>query len=490
MSGARRQLIIATAVGLLGGCAVGPDFQAPAAPTTERYTAQALPASTAASGADNGPEQRLVEGRDIPAEWWALFRSDGIDALMRQALAANPDLQAADAALRAARENVLAQQGAYFPSVSADYNATRQGVADPIASPLSSGAATYTLHTAQLTVGFVPDVFGGNRRQVESLQAQADAQRYQLEAARLTLASNVVVAAVQHASTRAQIEATRELIDLASRQLTLLQRQQTAGQIGSADVAAQEAALAQAQATLPPLEKQLAQLGNQLAVLTGSLPSDTVLPDFKLEQLQLPEELPLSLPSKLVEQRPDIRAAEAQLHAASAQVGVAVANRLPSFNLSAGVGSSALKFSQLFSAGTGFWSLGADVTQTVFDAGTLMHRQRAAQAGYDQAAALYRSTVLTAFQNVADTLNAIQSDARALDAAVVAERAAQRSLAIARRQHAAGSAGVLVELNAEQTLRQAMLGRIQAQANRLADSAALFQALGGGWWNRSEGAAP
>jgi NodT family efflux transporter outer membrane factor (OMF) lipoprotein len=304
------------------------------------------------------------------------------------------------------------------------------------------------------------------------------------------LASNVVVAAVQHASTRAQIEATRELIDLASRQLTLLQRQQTAGQIGSADVAAQEAALAQAQVTLPPLEKQLAQLGNQLAVLTGSLPSDTVLPDFRLEQLQLPEELPLSLPSKLVEQRPDIRAAEAQLHAASAQVGVAVANRLPSFNLSAGVGSSALKFSQLFGAGTGFWSLGADVTQTVFDAGTLMHRQRAVQAGHDQAAALYRSTVLTAFQNVADTLNAIQSDARALDAAVVAERAAQRSLAIARRQHAAGSAGVLVELNAEQTLRQAMLGRIQSQANRLADSAALFQALGGGWWNRSEGAAP
>lgn len=488
MSDVRHQLVIATAVGLFGGCAVGPDFHAPAAPTTGRYTAQALPASTAASGA--GPEQRLIEGRDIPAEWWALFRSDGIDSLMRQALAANPDLQAADAALRAARENVLAQQGAYFPSVSADYNATRQGVADPIASPLSSGAATYTLHTAQLTVGFVPDVFGGNRRQVESLQAQADAQRYQLEAARLTLASNVVVAAVQQASTRAQIEATRELIDLASRQLTLLQRQQTAGQIGSADVAAQEAALAQAQATLPPLEKQLAQLGNQLTVLTGSLPSDTVLPDFKLEQLQLPEELPLSLPSKLVEQRPDIRAAEAQLHAASAQVGVAVANRLPSFNLSAGVGSSALKFSQLFSAGTGFWSLGADVTQTVFDAGTLMHRQRAAQAGYDQAAALYRSTVLTAFQNVADTLNAIQSDARALDAAVVAERAAQRSLAIARRQHAAGSAGVLVELNAEQTLRQAMLGRIQAQANRLADSAALFQALGGGWWNRSEGAAP
>ncbi len=487
MNGRARKSLIAVAVCVLGGgCAVGPNFHAPAAPTTGRYTAQALPASTAASGA--GPEQRLIEGRDIPAEWWVLFRSKSIDSLMRQALAANPDLQAANAALRGARENVLAQQGAYFPTVDAQYNATRQGVATPIASPIASGIDTYTLHTAQLNVGFVPDVFGGNRRQVESLQALADTQRYQLEAAHLTLAANLVGAAIQHASTRAQIEATHDLIDLAARQLALLRRQQTLGQIGVADVASQEAALAQVQATLPPLEKQLAQQVNQLAVLVGALPSETTLPEFTLDQLQLPEELPLSLPSKLVEQRPDIRAAEAQLHAASAQVGVAVANRLPSFNLTAGAGSSALRFSELFGAGTGFWSLGANVSQTIFDAGTLLHRQRAAQAGYDQAAAQYRSTVLTAFQNVADTLSAIQSDARALDAAVGAERAAQRSLAIARRQHSAGSAGVLVELNAEQTLRQAMLGRIQAQANRLVDSAALFQALGGGWWNRSEGA--
>lgn len=476
----------ALGVALLAGCAVGPDFHPPAAPDTPRYTAQALPATTAASGAG---EQRFIDGRDIPADWWGVFHSEAIDALMRQALAANPDLQAAGAALRVARENVLAQRGAFFPSVDAQYNATRQGVATPIASPLASGVDAYTLHTAQLSIGFVPDVFGGNRRQVESLRAQADAQRCQLEAVQLTLAANLVEAAIHWASTRAQIEATVSLIDLSARQLALLRRQQALGQVGGADVAAQETALAQARATLPPLEKQWAQQGNQLAVLTGALPSETKLPGLTLEQLQLPQELPLSLPSKLVEQRPDIRTAEAQLHAASAQVGVAIANRLPSINLTAGAGSSALQFSKLFGAGTGFWSLGADVSQTVFDAGTLRHRQGAAQAGYEQAAAQYRSTVLTAFQNVADTLDAIQSDARALDAALVAERAAERSLAIARRQHAAGSVGVLIELNAEQALRQAALGRIQAQTSRLIDSAALFQALGGGWWNRSDVAA-
>lgn len=485
-----REVALAAAASCLSaGCAVGPDFQRPAAPTALRFTTQALPLTTVAPGGDGptaAPAQRLIEGRDIPAEWWTLFRSESIDALMRRALAANPDLQAAAAALRAANESVLAQRGAYFPTVAAAYNTTRQRTADPLASGAASGAAIYTLHTAQLSVGFVPDVFGGNRRQIESLQAQADVQRWQLEAAHLTLAATLVSTVIQHAATSAQIEATQSLIEMASKQLALLQRQQALGQISTADVATQEAALAQLQATLPPLDKQLAQQGNQLAVLTGALPSEAALPTFAFDQLQLPQELPLSLPSKLVEQRPDIRAAEAQLNGASAQIGVAVANRLPSFNLSAGLGSSALAFSQLLGAGTGFWALGADVTQPLFDAGTLRHRELAARAGYDQAAAQYRSTVLVAFQNVADTLNAIDADARALDAALRAERAAERSLTIARRQHAAGAAGVLVELTAEQTLRQAMLSRIQAQANRLSDSAALFQALGGGWWNRDD----
>ena len=491
---ARHALAAAALSALSAGCTVGPAFHAPAAPAPARYTAQALAspdtaatqatADSATEASGRAPAQRLVEGRDIPADWWTLFRCAGVDTLVRRALAAHPDVQAAAAALRAAKENALAQQGAAYPTLAAQYDASRQGVAGAVASPLASGADLYTLHTAQLAVGFVPDVFGANRRLVESLQAQADAQRDQLEAAQLTLTANLVATVIQRASTQAQIEATRGLIELAARQLALLQRQRTLGQIGAADVAAQEAALAQAQAALPPLEKQLAQQGNQLAALTGALPSEAVLPTLTLDQLQLPGELPLSLPSRLVGQRPDLRAAEAQLHAASAQIGVAMANRLPNLNLSAGVGSSALRWSQLLGAGSGFWSLGAGVAAPLFDAGTLKHRELAARAAYDEAEAQYRSTVLVAFQNVADTLEAVQADARALDAALAAERAAARSLTIAQRQHAAGAAGVLVELVAQQALRQATLLRLQAEANRLLDSVALFQSLGGGWWNR------
>jgi NodT family efflux transporter outer membrane factor (OMF) lipoprotein len=467
----------ATCACLVAGCAVGPDFRPPAPPTASRYTAEPLPPAA---------QTTLVEGRDIPAEWWTVFQVPALDELMRQALARNPDLQAAGAALRVARESVLAQRGALFPSVTGQYNATRQSVATAVSSPLESGANTFTLHTAQLSVGYTPDVFGGTRRQIESVQAQAEVQRQQLEATHLTLSTNLVSTVIQRASTRAQIDATQAMVGASGQQLALLRRQQALGQIGTADVAAQETALAQLRATLPPLEKQWAQQGNQLAVLIGSIPSDAALPDVALDALLLPHELPLSLPSTLVEQRPDIRAATAQMHAASAQIGVAVANRLPSFNLTTGLGSSAQQFSRLFGAGTGFWSLGADVVQPIFDAGTLKHRQRAAEATYEQTAAQYRGTVLVAFQNVADTLNAIDADARAFDAAMAAERAAERSLAIARRQQAAGLVGVLSVLNAELAWRQTSLARIQAQASRLADAAALFQALGGGWWNRAE----
>jgi NodT family efflux transporter outer membrane factor (OMF) lipoprotein len=433
-------------------------------------------------------QQYFLEARDIPADWWSLFHSDALNALIGEALAASPSIGAAEAALRGARETVLAQQGAFFPSVDAQLNPTRQSVASVLSSPLASGSNIYTLHTAQLNISYAPDVFGGNRRQVESLQAQADAQRFQLEAAHLTLTSNVVIAAIQTASLRTQIRTTHDLIALATRQLELFRRQQALGQIGAADVAAQEAAIAQVRTTLPPLEKQLEQQRNQLAVLVGRVPSEGPTLDVELDALRLPEELPLSLPSRLVEQRPDIKAAEEQLHAASAQIGVALANRLPNLSLTASAGSSGLEFSKLFTAGTGFWSLGVNALQPLFDGGTLLHRQRAAQASYDQAAATYRSTVLGAFQNVADTLSAILADARALDAVVMSERAAERSLLIARKQWAAGATSSLAVLSAEQAYRQAALARVQAQANRLTDTVALFQALGGGWWNRGSAA--
>ena len=471
---------------LLTGCTVGPDFRRPTVPSVERYTPQSLPSQTASVEVKGGEAQRFVQDMDIPGQWWTLFHSKSLNSLIEQALKANPDIEAAQAALRGAWENVYAQKGAFFPSIDANFNPTRQKVSGMLGSPTADNSYVYSLHTAQVTVAYTPDVFGGNRRQVESLKAQADGQRFQLEATYLTLASNVVAAAVQEAALRGQIAATKRIIEIQSQSLELMQRQYALGQIATADIAAQEAALAQSQAMLPPLEKQLAQQRDLLARLVGRFPSETIAEEFELTSLKLPQYLPVSLSSKLVEQRPDVRLAEEQLHAACAEVGVNVANRLPNFALSANIGSSALDISKLFTSGTSFWGLAANLAQPIFQGGTLLHRQRAAEAAYDQAAAQYRGAVLTAFQNVADTLHAIQFDADALKASVAAEQAAGKSLAIVRRQLELGDVSYLALLNAEQTYQQAMINLVQALSNRYADTAALFQALGGGWWNRSD----
>lgn len=477
---------LSTSIVLFSGCAVGPDFRRPAAPSVERYSPQTLPHQTASAEVKGGEAQRFVQGMDIPGQWWELFHSKPLDDLVGQALKANPDLEGAQAALRGAWENVSAQEGAFFPTVDASFNPTRQKSAATLSSPLASGGNVFSLHTAQVAVSYTPDVFGGTRRQVESLKAQADWQRFQLEATYLTLTSNVVAAAVQEAALRGEITATKRIMAIQSQSLELMQRQYALGQIATADITAQEAALAQSQAMLPPLENQLAQQRNLLTRLVGRFPSETMAETFELSKLQLPQELPVSIPSKLVEQRPDVRAAEEQLHAASAEIGVSVANRLPNITLSANVGSAATSVGQLFTSGTGFWGLGANLTQPIFQGGTLLHRQRAAEAAYDQAAAQYRSCVLTAFQNVADTLHAIQSDAEALKAAAAFERAAAKSLGIVRRQRELGDVNYLALLNSEQNYQQATSNLVQALSNRYADTAALFQALGGGWWNRSD----
>ena len=482
---AARMAVVMLLAAAAGGCAVGPDFHRPAPPDASRYTATDLPAQTAAADTADGQAQHFAEGQDVPAQWWKLFGSPELDALVEAALRANPDLQGMKAALRVAQENLAAQRGAYLPSVEAGYSPTRQKVATDLASPLSNNTSLFTLHTAQLSVSYVPDVFGGTRRQVEASAAQADLARFQWYAAYLTLTSNVVNAAIQEASLRAQIKATHEIIDLAGRQLDAVRKQQKAGQVGAADVAAQEAALAQAETTLPPLEKQLAQQRDLLAILVGRLPGDGMAETFELDSLKLPAELPLSLPSKLVEQRPDIRAAEAQMHAASAQIGVATAARLPNITLTADLGSAALTLSKLFTSGTGLWGLTADITQPIFKGGTLLHQQRAAEAAYEQAAAQYRSTVLTAFQNVADSLHAIDEDARGLRAAAGAERAADRSLTIAKRQYSVGQIAFPAVMQAELTYRQALVTLAQARASRYADTVALMQALGGDWRNEA-----
>ncbi len=472
-----------TAVVLFSGCVVGPDFQRPSPPAVDGYTPQPLTATSTAASLAGGEEQRFVMSKDIPHEWWELFKSPSLNALIEESLKANPSVDAAKAALRQAKENVLAQRGYYYPTVRAGYSATRAKDSKTISPVLNSGQEPYSLHTAQVNVSFVPDVFGGNRRQVESLQALADFQRFQLEATYLTLTSNVVAAAIQEASLRAQISATQSIIKIETEMLGQLRRQFELGYVAGLDVAAQEAALAQAQQTLPPLQKQLAQTRDQLVALAGRLPNEELEEKFDLTALSLPQELPVSLPSKLVEQRPDIRAAEEQMHSASALVGVAVAARFPNITLSADLGSTATAIGHMFSPGTGFWSLAGNAAQTVFDAGILKHRQLAAEAGLDQADAQYRSTVIAAFQNVADTLHALQSDADALKAAVAFEQAAKRSLDLARRQLELGYVNYLSVLSAEQAYQQAVTNLVQAQANRFADTAALLMALGGGWWN-------
>jgi NodT family efflux transporter outer membrane factor (OMF) lipoprotein len=474
---------------LAAGCTVGPDFQRPTPPAVTGYTRGRLPAKTASAEIAGGEEQSFVPNRDVPGEWWTLFRSEPLNALIEKAIKANPTLAAAQAALRQAVELVYAQEGTFFPTLQAGFSPSRQKASNTFSPPLNTDQLIYSLFTTQVTVGFTPDVFGGNRRQVESLKAQVDFQRFQLQAAYVTLTSNVVSAAVQEASLKAQIAAAKEIIRIISNSLALVRRQFDLGYAPRVDVAAQEAALAQAEQSLPPLQKQLEQNRDLLAALAGAFPSDDPEEKFDLTALQLPKELPVSLPSKFVEQRPDVRAAEEQMHAASAQIGVAVANRLPQFTISAAYGGMATRFAQMFANGNPFWSVAGNVAQTLFAGGTLLHLQRAAEAAFDQAAAQYRSTVITAFQNVADTLYALQHDAESLKAAVAAERAAKLTLDLTIEQQQAGYVGYLALLSARQAYQQALITRVQAQANRFADTAALFQALGGGWWNRPDNTA-
>jgi NodT family efflux transporter outer membrane factor (OMF) lipoprotein len=502
-----RPILVVACAALAAGCAVGPDFQKPQAPADAGYAPEPLPQVSASAPIHGGEAQRFVSGRDIPFDWWELFQCPALNSLIGRAFKANPSVSAAQAALAQAHELVSAQRGFYFPSIGATYQAERhkiagnltndqapgvQGNGDNLLAPLQdpntppyTAPLYYNFQTAELTVGFVPDVFGGNRRQVESLAAQAEAQRLALEATYITLASNVVAAAIQEASLRAQIQATQQIIDADQKALQVLRDQFKLGYAMRIDVAAQETALAQAKATLPPLQLQFEQTRDLIRALVGNLPNQDVPETFELDALHLPPEMPLSLPAKIIEQRPDVRAAEAQLHAANAQVGVAVAAMLPTFPITGSYGGNADQFNWMFRSGGPFWNLVGDVTQPLFEGGTLLHRKRAAKAALKQAAAQYQSTVITAYQNVADTLHASLSDADALAADVAAENAAKVTYDLTRRQMDVGYVNYLTLLSAETAYQQALLSRVQAQATRYGDSLALFQALGGGWWNRA-----
>ena len=478
-----------SAVALLAGvsaCAVGPNFHRPAPPKAADYGSAPSQGTTAAAPGAGGNAQQFVAGLDIPGQWWEAFHSPKLTALVEQSLKGNPNIGAAQAALRQANDLYKADRATLFPMVQGSFNALRaKNAVETIANPTSLPQTNpyYNLFTAQLDLSYLPDVFGGTRRALEAERAQVAVTRYQLIATYVTLSSNVVTTAVQEAALRGQIAATERLLALQHQLTDTVQRQQSIGTASNADLLQQQAAEAQTVATLPPLQKSLGQTRDALTALLGRLPSQEPPETFKLEELTLPAELPVSLPSKLVEQRPDVRQAEENLHTASAQVGVAIANMLPQFSITANTGTTALDIHQLFGPYTGFWTLGASLTQTLFDAGALIYRHRAADDALDQAGAEYRAAVVLAFQNVADTLRALQADADTLKATAEADRAAKASYDLARRQYLNGSLSLVALLNAEQTYQQAEIALVQAQANRYADTAGLFQALGGGWWN-------
>ncbi|HUB45977.1 MAG TPA: efflux transporter outer membrane subunit [Acetobacteraceae bacterium] len=469
---------------LLAGCSVGPDFHALAAPAGAAFAAGSLATRTTSAPGPDGGAQQFVQGMDIPGQWWRLFGSPSLDALIKQALAANPTLAAAQASLRVAEENVLAQQGSFFPSIGLDVSDSQNMTPTRALTPVAaSGKPAYSLFTGKVTVSYAPDVFGLNRRTVESYAAQADNQRYQLEASYLTLTSNVVMAAVQEAGLRAEIAAQQDVIDADRQLLQIITHQVAVGEIARAALLQQQAMLAQAQEMLPPLQKQLAAEDDALKALAGGFPNDP-LTGFDLLTLHLPQDLPLSLPSRLVAQRPDILAASANMHAVSAQIGIAIANRLPQFPLSAAFGTSPNAIANAFTPYNQFYEIVGGLSAPIFQGGTLLHRERAAKAQFDAAAAQYRQTVISAFQNVGDVLRALQSDADTLRAAETAEAAASQSLAIARGDLQQGAIAYEAVLNAEQIYQSTHLALVQADVARFTDTVALFQALGGGWWNR------
>jgi NodT family efflux transporter outer membrane factor (OMF) lipoprotein len=482
----RRLAVLALSVALLGGCTLGPNFLRPDGPKAEGYLPDATD-SFVSAGIDGGETQRIVQGLDIPARWWAVFQSPELNGLIETALRANPDIAAAVASLKIAQETARAQRATLFPTVQAGFGASANQVPTVLSAPTADPTIySYSLYTLGLTITYNLDLWGANRRQIESLDALAEAQCFQLEGAYLSLAANVVAAAILEASLRAQIEATQRIIAAQRDTLDILNRQSGLGAVTGADVATQQAALAQVEATLPPLQKALAQQRNLLATLTGRLPNVELMERFRLNDLKLPQELPLSLPARMVEQRPDVRAAEANLHSASALVGVAIANQFPNITLNAGINTQSLALNQLFGPTLAGSVAQASVLQTILDGGALAAKKRAAQAGLEQADAQYRSTVLTAFRNVADSLRALEFDALTLRAAVAAEQATATSLQIAKRRLELGDTTYIFVLTAELAYQQASLLRVQAQAARYADTAALIQALGGGWWNRDQ----
>lgn len=468
---------------LLAGCAVGPDFVRPEPPKVDRYTQDEEPTSTEATA---GIAQRFEHGAEIARDWWHLFQSPKLDALIKEAVNQSPTLQSAQARLRQSREILLAGYGAFLPQISGSYSTTRQRFTSAQFGVANAPGNLFTVYTGSVTVNYLLDIWGGTRRTVEGLAAQADYQNFTSWAAYLTLLGNVVNASVSQAAYRSQIEATEKLISFQKEQLQLTETQYRSGTAPYANVVSIQSQLSATEATLPPLRQNLTKANHLLAALTGRTPGEWAAPQFALTDFTLPGELPVSLPSQLVRQRPDILAAEAQLHTASANIGVATANMFPSLTLNGSYGQTALDITRLFATAGNVWSIGATLAQPLFRGGALWHQRKAAIEAYNASLSDYKQVVVTSFQQVADTLRAVEHDALTLKAQSAALAAAEEALKLVQANYQSGLANYLQVLIADGQYQQARLGYIQAQALRLQDTAALFVALGGGWWHTTD----
>lgn len=476
-------ILVALSTVLQTSCMVGPNFRSPTPPKVKKYTEKPLPAKTVSTSGSGGSAQTFITNKDIPLLWWELYHSPEINQLIHTGLANSPNLAAASAALRQAQENLKVQIGnSMWPSIDASEMVERQRYSG-LQIGIPSDSVTFNLIYTSFNLSYTLDVFGGARRQIEALKAQVDYQQFQVIAAYLTLTSNIVTTAVAIASYQAQIDATIELIKAEQGLLDILNKQYRLGGVSQENVLTQETLLEQTKATLPPLQKNLSQAKHALSTLVGTFP-DAPLPIIKLDRLKLPAELPVSLPSNLVRQRPDVRASEALLHQACAQIGVATANLFPQFTITANEGWLNTSFANLFTKKNEVWSLTGQVIQPLFHGGALWAQRRAAIAAYQQTAAQYKQTVLQAFQNVADVLRGLEVDARTLQAQIKAENAARAALNLTSQQYRLGGVSYINLLNAQQQYQQTRINRIQAQAVRYSDTAALFQALGGGWWHK------
>ena len=479
-SPARLVAILAVAAWLAGCTTVGPTFEPPAAPTTRGYTRTALPAATASAPGPLGRAQALVTVPRVERDWWREFGSAKLDRLIERAQRDSPTLEAAVATLREARQLYAAQAGSTrYPSVDAKLGASREEVNGASIGQPRIPQSTFTLFNAAVGVSYEFDAFGGNRRALEALAAQADYRACLLAGARLTLAANVATTAFLEAQLGAEIDATRAILAVERRQLDIARRGERLGTASRADVLALQTEVDQTRAGLPPLRNRFERAAHLLAVLAGRPPGADDLPRFALSDFKVPARLPVVVPSEVVRERPDVRAASALLHAATAQYGVAISNLYPHLSLSASLGTAALTTSALFGPGSAIWSLAGGLAQPLFNAG-LRAGASAAEASMQAVGANYRQTVLQALRDVADSLRQVDNDARVLRRETAAYDSARQTLDLVRRQTALGAASTLQSLDADRQLQQIRLNVIAARAAKLADSAALYQAMGGG----------